>query len=146
MGSHPGWTLVGNYGSGKTHLATAAVWERRRKFNSRGNIWTSIELLKTLNEGFKNDTYHERLAMFSNFEVLGIDDLGAEKVTEFAIQELTQIINARHRDGLPTVYHDEPRPSADGPTLWKGQRRGEDCQKDLWLIPGQEVRRLDRRQ
>lgn len=94
-------TIVGTFGSGKTHLASAAIFVRKRK--EHGALVGTIELLDWLREGYNTGEYNRLLERYKTMRVLGLDDIGAEKPTEWAAEQLTQIIDYRKRENLATI-------------------------------------------
>lgn len=90
--------LSGMTGTGKTHLLEAIG----RDCLSRGiRVYydTSARMLRTLREGYEQETYHQLMAMLEAMPVLLIDDIGAEKPTDWAIETLTSIVDHRWRTG-----------------------------------------------
>lgn len=95
-----GIVLIGNAGTGKTHLASAIA-------NSLMNelipvkFGTFINLLDNLKKAFRTDK--DVVASLTEIPVLIIDDLGKEKYTEWASQILFQVIDQRYNSELPTI-------------------------------------------
>jgi DNA replication protein DnaC len=98
-------------GNGKTHLAVGAVKAYNlanyeagmRKINAK--FTTFSELMMTVRSSFDKDGYteeHYKNALVKA-DVLVIDDLGAEKVTEYALSFLYIIINGRYENMKPTI-------------------------------------------
>jgi DNA replication protein DnaC len=99
--------LSGSPGSGKTHLAVAAVLEliRKNKINDDAKIITVPEFLLEIKNCF-NHTQESELAVVEKYAkapVLLLDDLGVEKASEFAIQSLYVLIDRRYREQQPTI-------------------------------------------
>lgn len=98
-------TLIGTTGCGKTHLAVAIC----RKWLADGKVarygFVPI-LLKELKDGFEltgEYSYRQRFDALCNIPLLVLDDLGAEKATEWAQEQLQTIIHYRGFNGLPLV-------------------------------------------
>jgi len=98
-----GWlVLQGGVGTGKTHLAYAiagAVLGRGVSVYAH----TTPDLLDQLRAGYKDDTYDQLMSDLKDVPLLVLDDLGAERNTEWAAQALFQVINHRYSKRLPLV-------------------------------------------
>lgn len=106
--TNPGSVLMtGKTGCGKTHLAVAIVTElvkRSRRLYCR--FITAPELLLEIRAtyGTNNETSEEAIIKeYSDCDLLILDDLGAEKTSEFSIQSLYLIIDRRNRELKPTI-------------------------------------------
>jgi DNA replication protein DnaC len=123
--------LTGPPGSGKTHLAMATCRQLivdmkvdgsgpPRKINEpsyyrevnddyRGNdisFTTVPELLLEIRSTFSRDSSESEddiIEKYARVKLLILDDLGAEKASEFAIQSLYLLIDRRNRDLSPTI-------------------------------------------
>lgn len=92
--------LVGPSGLGKSHLAVAALKERF------GYYWEAGALLRNIRELSFGDGHAEEdvLAGWQDGRfLLVVDDLGAEKQTDWAKGTLYSILNARYSQELPTI-------------------------------------------
>lgn len=94
--------LRGNTGSGKTHLAIA-ILKMQALMDSR--FVTVPDLLLKIRSSFNggSETEDEIIREFSSIPVLVLDDLGAEKTSEFAITTLYIILDRRIRDCRKTI-------------------------------------------
>lgn len=99
-----GWlVLIGNVGSGKTHLAAAIAGETLRR-NRPVFMTTMPKLLNLLRAGYDDVVgYEERARMLEEIDLLIIDDLCAEKQTEWGTEQAYSLINARYHRRLPMV-------------------------------------------
>ena len=109
----------GKTGCGKTHLAVAILREiikRRFVYDCDFYFITAPELLLEIRATFKPhakkyddfghcaaDTEQDVLDKYSKCELLILDDLGAEKVSDFTIQSLYLVIDRRNREMMPTI-------------------------------------------
>ena len=97
--------LWGEPGRGKTYAAAHAVRvavERSRGAKSPAKLVSAKHLLDSIRDGF-NGGDREALRRAETVPLLALDDLGAERPTEWAIETLTGIIDARTPEGLPTI-------------------------------------------
>lgn len=99
--------LSGPPGRGKSHLAAAAIqaiWERHGK---RGRFWVVPELLDRIRATYSEETRRETVEAvhdeLSRTPVLVLDDLGTEKATDWAGEQVFKIIDRRYREGLPLI-------------------------------------------
>lgn len=100
-----GLYLTGNFGSGKTYLISATLNELAKK-NHKVAIIYYPELLRSLKASFGDtETYNEKFKLLKNVEVLLIDDIGAETMTEWSRDEvLGNILQHRMQEGLTTFF------------------------------------------
>lgn len=122
-----GLLLVGSVGSGKTHLAAAIAnkildnWDideneaasvvggfvlgEAKTFGATVKFSTVISLLEEIRGSFGNAEAdsHGIIKAHKRAGVLILDDLGAEKPTDWAIERLFEIIDHRYNELLPTV-------------------------------------------
>ncbi len=95
--------IYGNNGSGKTHIMAAMINELAKK-NVRCGIIYFPELLRSLKANFKKD-YDQRYLYIRNLPVLVLDDIGAEKLTEWGRDEiLSSLLQYRMQANLPTFF------------------------------------------
>lgn len=102
-----GLMLLGNSGTGKTHLAAAALNEIIRSNPGIPVIGSTMgEMLGKLKATYdENATTAEEevLRLYTQIPLLLIDDLGSEQITEWAIDRIFAIVNGRYNAALPTI-------------------------------------------
>lgn len=112
---HRGILLMGNSGTGKTHLAVSAL----RVLMERGHqvlFYDYSDLLKALQSSYSNSSVSESsiLETVIGVEILLIDDLGASKPSEWTREIVGHVLNKRYSDNrttlLTTNYSDEQAP------------------------------------
>jgi DNA replication protein DnaC len=94
----PGWIIQGPVGTGKTHLAAALV-SSLLGHDVHAQMIFGPDLLETIRRTFNPETRDAaamKLRWVNAAEVLVLDDLGAERVTDFARDELTKLVNDRY--------------------------------------------------
>ncbi|MBZ0302694.1 MAG: ATP-binding protein [Anaerolineae bacterium] len=101
-----GWlTIIGPYGSGKTHLA-AAIANFQRDRGTNVMFTTLPDLMDYLRVTFNNTltvSLQERFQLVLNAPLLVLDDLRAEQQSAWVREKLFQIIEYRYTGQLPTV-------------------------------------------
>ncbi|MBQ8472403.1 MAG: primosomal protein DnaI [Bacilli bacterium] len=98
--------LNGNFGSGKSYLI-AALFNELAKLNYKSAIIYFPEFLRSLKAGFSRDgsEYKELFDNIKTVPLLLIDDIGAEKLTDWARDEiLGSILQYRMDFKLPTFF------------------------------------------
>ena len=107
-----GLFITGNVGTGKTHLVVAIIdyiaRMFKRDFRSRIIFISAIDLLSKIkfsfDRKFKTDkTTEEVVDRFKNCSLLIIDDLGAEKLTDWVQEMFYSIIDYRYKELKSTI-------------------------------------------
>lgn len=98
-----GLYLHGNFGCGKTFLISCLLNELKIKKNVIIEIVYFPEALRTLKDDW--DLFADKMFNYQNVDILLIDDIGAEKVTDWGRDEvLGTILQSRMNDKLPTFF------------------------------------------
>lgn len=100
-----GLYLNGSFGSGKTYLISATLNELAKKEHKIAIIYYP-EFLRSLKESFSDpDIYNEKFRVIKTTELLLIDDIGAETMTEWSRDEvLGTVLQYRAQEGLTTFF------------------------------------------
>lgn len=101
--NNKGLYLHGSFGSGKTFLVAALLNELNIKKGVLFEIVYFPELLRNLKDNFSS--LDSKVRYYSNIEILCIDDIGAEKVSDWSRDEiLGTILQARMNNHLTTFF------------------------------------------
>ena len=101
-----GLYLYGNFGCGKTYLISALFNELAKK-DIRSTIIYFPEFLRSLKASFGNsdETYDDKFNAVKESNLLLLDDVGAEKLSDWARDEvLGVILQYRMEEHLPTFF------------------------------------------
>lgn len=94
--------LRGDVGRGKTYAACAVLVANAHLRTVR--FATSLDLLRDFRSVFDGSAREaDIMGGYSNVRLLAIDDLGKEKPTDWALSKLFDVLDARIRDGKPTI-------------------------------------------
>lgn len=98
-----GLYLHGSFGSGKSYIISALLNELSDKGAKCVNVYFP-SLLRNLKESF-NDDFDEKINEIVSSDILLLDDIGAEKNTEWSRDEiLGTILQYRMDNNLPTFF------------------------------------------
>jgi len=110
-----GVLLQGLPGVGKTHLAVATLLQMIRTRGARGLFYDTRDLLRVIRSTYDpvNRTAEmDVLGPVMRADVLVLDDLGAEKTSEWVEETMNLIVNTRYNEKRPTIlttnYEDVP--------------------------------------
>lgn len=99
-----GLIITGTSGLGKTHLAGAIANRliEDGKIVLMGRLTTLLDMIK---ETFRDNTKSENelIELYSNVDMIIIDDLGTERISSWALEKLYTIIQNRFENGLPII-------------------------------------------
>ena len=101
-----GLLFIGRPGIGKTHLAVSVLREVTSK-GLRGVYYDTRSLLSTIRSTYNPVTRASEadvLAEVMQAELLVLDDLGAERVTDWVEETMNLIVNTRYSERRPTVF------------------------------------------
>jgi len=104
-GQDRGLLLMGPCGSGKTHLAVAALADLVKRGHD-GLFYDYRELLKTIQSSYNQVSQTSEMDVLDpvvKTEVLLLDDLGASKPSAWALDTVGYILNARYNENRVTL-------------------------------------------
>lgn len=99
--AHKGLYLHGTFGCGKTYIIAALFNELSKKRVSTEIVYLP-ELLRDLKSDF--DSFADRIDYLENVDLLLIDDIGAEKVTEWSRDEILGTILQHRMNNYKTTF------------------------------------------
>jgi DNA replication protein DnaC len=105
-GEKKGLLFTGSIGAGKTHLSVAVLRGLIVQYGVRGLFCDYRELLKNIQNSYNpqvNTTELELLKPVFAAEVLVLDDLGAQKPTEWMSDTVSLILNTRYNEKRTTI-------------------------------------------
>lgn len=99
-----GLIITGESGVGKTHLAASIANKliENDKIVLMGRLTMLLDMIK---ETFRDNTKSENelIELYSNVDMIIIDDLGTEKISQWALEKLYSIIQNRNENRLPII-------------------------------------------
>jgi DNA replication protein DnaC len=116
-----GLLYMGSVGTGKTHLAVAALKELIATKGAQGLYVNFLELVQQLQMSFDGGgaSREEILGPVTEADLLVLDELGAGRLTEWVRDLLYYVINARYMARKVTIfttnYLDSPQPPRGEP-------------------------------
>ena len=99
-----GLIIMGESGVGKTHLAASIANKliENDKIVLMGRLTTLLDMIKeTFKDNMKSE--NELIELYSNIDMIIIDDLGTEKISNWALEKLYTIIENRNENRLPII-------------------------------------------
>jgi DNA replication protein DnaC len=102
-----GLLLEGQPGVGKTHLAVAVLKQVIATSGARGLFYDTRDLLRVIRSTYDpsiRTTELEVLRPVMNADLLVLDDLGAEKTSEWVDETMNLIVNTRYNERRLTIF------------------------------------------
>lgn len=100
-----GLYFSGPYGTGKTHLAAGIALELCKRMKPVIML-SMIDMLARIRDTFDDRTQESEarlMAVLTSVDLLVIDDLGKEAPSEWTLEKLYQVINARYERKRPVI-------------------------------------------
>jgi DNA replication protein DnaC len=102
-----GLFFTGGVGTGKTHLIAAIIDYiariKKRLYLNRIIYRNATSLLNEIRSSYNSDSFEKVLDKFKIAHLLIIDDLGAEKTTDWVLDIFFEIIDCRYAELRPTI-------------------------------------------
>jgi DNA replication protein DnaC len=102
-----GLFLEGQPGVGKTHLAVAVLKQIMQTTGARGLFYDTRDLLRVIRSTYDpsiRTTELEVLRPVMTADLLVLDDLGAEKTSEWVEETMNLIVNTRYNERRLTIF------------------------------------------
>lgn len=102
-----GLLIIGPPGIGKTHLAIAALKHAVRATGARARYYDTRGLLTQIRSTYNPLTRTAEMDVIRpvmDAELLVLDDLGAERLTDWVEETMNVIVNSRYNASLPTIF------------------------------------------
>jgi DNA replication protein DnaC len=121
-----GLVLSGAAGVGKTHLAAVLLKDAIAKTGCRGLFYATKDLLFQIRQTYNPGIPTTELAILQPIltcDLLVLDDLGEERMTDWAAEMMNLIVNTRYNENRPIVcttnYADLEDPDETNGLLWR---------------------------
>jgi DNA replication protein DnaC len=102
-----GLMLIGPPGIGKTHIAVSVLQHVIRRTGARGLYYDTRALLRDIRNTY-NPVLHiaemDVIRPVMEAELLVLDDLGAERLTDWVEETMSLIVNTRYNERRPTIF------------------------------------------
>lgn len=98
-----GLLLYGNVGSGKTYIACSIANAIITEYSYNVKMRNFAQILNDLQKGRFTLDRNEYIEQITNPALLILDDFGIERNTEYALEQIYNVINARYLKARPTI-------------------------------------------
>lgn len=95
--NNKGLFIYGDTGTGKTHSLHAIANTKGRRVDN------FVDLLSEFRDSVSKGYYHGKMIDITNVDILFIDDMGAEKMTEFVQEFVYSLLNRRYEKMKTTI-------------------------------------------
>ncbi|HGD0630223.1 TPA: ATP-binding protein [Streptococcus agalactiae] len=99
-----GLLFYGDVGSGKTYLACSIANELIERKQVKVKIMNLSQVINQIQKSAFKLESNEIINNLSNIPLLILDDLGIERDTSYAREQVYNIINSRYLKGRPTIF------------------------------------------
>ena len=102
-----GLMLIGPPGIGKTHIAVSVLRHVIAHTGARGLYYDTRALLRDIRSTYNPVTHTAEMDVIRpvmEAELLVLDDLGAERLTDWVEETMSLIVNTRYNERRPTIF------------------------------------------
>src|SRR6266851_2614107 len=102
-----GLLIIGPPGIGKTHLAISALKQVARTTGAQVKYYDTRSLLQQIRATYNSFTKTVEMDIIRpvmDAQLLILDDLGAERLTDWVEETMNVIVNSRYNAKLPTIF------------------------------------------
>ena len=102
-----GLMIIGPPGIGKTHLAVSALKQAVRTTGAQARYYDTRGLLTQIRSTYNSTTKTAEMDVIRpvmEAQLLILDDLGAERLTDWVEETMNVIVNSRYNAKLPTIF------------------------------------------
>jgi DNA replication protein DnaC len=102
-----GLLIIGPPGIGKTHLAISALKQAVKATGARAKYYDTRTLLTQIRSTYNSMTKTAEMDVIRpvmDARLLILDDLGAERLTDWVEETMNVIVNSRYNAKLPTIF------------------------------------------
>lgn len=121
-----GLVLIGPAGVGKTHLVAVLLKQVMTRTGCRGLFYSTKDLLRLIRGSYNAETKTTEAQVLDpvlTCELLVLDDLGEERVTDWVAEMMNTIVNTRYNTCRPIIcttnYADVDDPDEPNGLLWR---------------------------
>jgi len=114
----PAPAIWGLNGRGKSHLLVATCEQLLKRYDITVRFWSIAGLLDDLQDAFgDNERHHAVWESATTVDLLALDDVGAEQVTDWRADRLARLVDERYQNERPILLATNYPPSAWEQTL-----------------------------
>ncbi|MFH0899050.1 MAG: AFG1/ZapE family ATPase [Pseudomonadota bacterium] len=107
-----GLLIHGTVGTGKTHLVAAFIYSLLERVSYSDVLFVTMpDLLDRIRTSYNAPIRDDVLERALSVPVLVLDDLGKEKITDWVLEKVYQIVNRRYNYQLTTICTTNKAPS-----------------------------------
>lgn len=137
----PAPAIYGQPGRGKSHLLVATCEQLLKRHDITIRFWPVAGLLDELQDAFGDNQRHRKVWQdATTVDVLALDDLGAEQVTEWRAERLARLVDERYQNERPVLVATNYPPAA-----WEHTVGGRTVSRLLGMTMPIELKGDDRR-
>lgn len=99
-----GLYISGSVGIGKTHIVSGIAKSLIEKYGTQVIFMPVPSLLQQVRGSISTDGTTQLFELYSGVELLILDDIGTERMTEWGLEFLFLLVNERYENMKPTIF------------------------------------------